>query len=97
LPYFSRPKAWEELILAAIGEQFTTVAEEGDAVNGVTVSIRKDNAILQVWNKQAHPEAQSQSILKFTLEKVLKGIPTITPFYKRTKNNNRHIIDVSNN
>lgn len=80
----SRERAWTELILAAIGEQFSTAVEEGDAVNGVTVSIRRENAILQVWNKQAHPEAETKKILNFTKNKVLQGINIVQEFYKRT-------------
>lgn len=46
-------KIWQEVVLAAIGEQFAECVLEGDDVCGVTVSIREKSDVIQIWNINA--------------------------------------------
>jgi len=44
---------WQELLLAAIGEQFSDCVAEGDDVCGVSVRIRFDQNVIQIWNQES--------------------------------------------
>ncbi|XP_064400992.1 eukaryotic translation initiation factor 4E type 3-like [Halichondria panicea] len=45
-------KVWQELLLAAVGEQFSECVGGGDCVCGVSVRIRGfDQDIVQIWNE----------------------------------------------
>lgn len=75
---------WKELCICIIGEQLVPViGPHGDELHGVTVSIRKDYAIVQVWNKKAHPETTEEHIAKFIKEKIIPNVKTTAFFYKR--------------
>ncbi|XP_008468275.1 eukaryotic translation initiation factor 4E type 3 [Diaphorina citri] len=41
---------WQELLLAAIGEQMTDVLHKDDQVLGLTISVRDGSDIIQIWN-----------------------------------------------
>jgi len=45
-----QPRVWRDLLLAAIGEQFTDVMAPGDDVVGLSVSPRERDDLLQIWN-----------------------------------------------
>ena len=46
-------KAWQELLLAAIGEQLSLSVHPDDEVCGVSVRIRRDSDVIQIWNQDS--------------------------------------------
>lgn len=44
-------RVWQELLLAAIGEQLTEAVSEGDNICGVTITLREKDDLLQVKYK----------------------------------------------
>eukprot|EP00033_Pygsuia_biforma_P000596 GCRY01000705.1.p1 GENE.GCRY01000705.1~~GCRY01000705.1.p1 ORF type:complete len:209 (-),score=24.07 GCRY01000705.1:273-899(-) len=69
---------WRELLLAVIGEQLDEVPE-GDTVNGITVGMRPNDCVFQLWNRNA--SLQRDSV--FTkMESLLKEIAIRNRFYK---------------
>jgi len=71
--------AWKELVLAAIGEQFSPVIDADDDICGITVSVRHFDNIVEVWN--ANSRANTQLILQ-RARSILPGIDLRNPFYK---------------
>jgi len=43
--------AWMRVLLGVVGEQFSLLLEEIDAVCGISVSIRKSQGLISIWNK----------------------------------------------
>jgi hypothetical protein len=76
--------AWKELCLAVVGEQFASALKPGDSINGLTCSVRKDYALVQIWNKQAHPEAEEGNVMKKARE-ILGSMNISTFYYKPCK------------
>jgi len=75
---------WKELVLAAIGEQFAPILGENDDINGITVSIRQQYDVIQVWNRNADETAQSKIFSR--IKKLLPKIEFIAHYYKPCKN-----------
>ena len=73
---------WRDLCLAAIGENFYSVLRSGDAINGVTVSIRRHDVVVQVWNKLAEEEPEQKRIINHIVNSVLKEHTIDTYWYK---------------
>lgn len=72
---------WKELLLAAIGEQFSDEVHDGDDVCGLSVSPREKDDLIQIWNIRSEDVGQSR-----VLEKVHKLLPDVrfnAEFYKR--------------
>jgi len=44
---------WRELLLAVVGEQLSKEMTPGDAIQGVTISVRDRYCVCEVWNKLA--------------------------------------------
>ncbi|XP_014233227.1 eukaryotic translation initiation factor 4E type 3-like [Trichogramma pretiosum] len=84
-------KVWKEVVVAAIGEQFSECLAEDDEVCGVTVSIRDRDDLIQIWNTSAELAPKAK-----LLEKVHSLVPEIkfvAEFYKPHQSHhayNRH-------
>ncbi|CAF4764042.1 unnamed protein product, partial [Rotaria sp. Silwood2] len=75
---------WQELCLAAIGEQFSVI--EGDDVVGVSVQSREGlQDLVQIWN--SNPSEQAQAAID---EKVCSLFPDINFMVKFYKANSSH-------
>jgi len=73
---------WRELVLAAIGEQFSPVLNEGDDICGVSVSIRNSDNIVQLWTKSQRNK--SQRVIN-RIQELAPNVQFITTFYKGNK------------
>jgi translation initiation factor 4E len=76
---------WREMAMAVVGEQFATVLAPDDDICGITISIRKTDNILQVWNKKA--ATNTQKILD-RIEALLPKIELSGSFYKACAQHN---------
>ncbi|CAG0881989.1 unnamed protein product [Cyprideis torosa] len=45
--------AWQEILLAAIGEQFLNVFKETDSLVGLSVSVRDKEDTIKMWNQKS--------------------------------------------
>eukprot|EP01094_Clydonella_sp_ATCC50884_P005077 TRINITY_DN1405_c0_g1_i1.p1 TRINITY_DN1405_c0_g1~~TRINITY_DN1405_c0_g1_i1.p1 ORF type:complete len:216 (+),score=76.30 TRINITY_DN1405_c0_g1_i1:53-649(+) len=78
---------WKELLLAAIGEQFSEITDktEGDDISGVTVSTRFYDDLVTVWNKRSDGDTEG---IKKRLQSLLPGTELRNIFYKPTHAHN---------
>eukprot|EP01099_Mayorella_cantabrigiensis_P004550 TRINITY_DN3429_c0_g1_i1.p1 TRINITY_DN3429_c0_g1~~TRINITY_DN3429_c0_g1_i1.p1 ORF type:complete len:107 (-),score=12.54 TRINITY_DN3429_c0_g1_i1:64-384(-) len=63
-------QVWLQLILATLGEQFESALAKNDEICGVSVGIRKQQNVIDIWNKDA---------ASFDKERVLKFLYTLVP------------------
>ncbi|KAL6053061.1 mRNA cap-binding protein [Balamuthia mandrillaris] len=70
-------KYWEDLVLAVVGEQF----QVGSELCGIVISIRFQEDILSVWNRNADNKAAKLKIYE-TLKDVLELPPNTVMEYK---------------
>jgi len=70
---------WKELLLAVIGEQFSMSLEPGDDICGVTVSIRREDNIIELWTRDSN--LKSQNIFKI-INQIMPDVDLKAPYYK---------------
>jgi hypothetical protein len=66
--------------VAAIGEQLSEHLAEGDEICGITVSCRRDQDLLQIWN--THSRLASEASIIDAVHKLLPDIRFSAEFYK---------------
>ena len=72
---------WKELLLAAIGEQFSDYLGLDDEICGLSISPREKDDLIQIWNINTKAVEESR-----VLEKVHDLVPDVrfnAEFYKR--------------
>jgi len=74
------PQVWADLVLAAIGDQFSDYLQQGDAVNGLTISVRMSEDIVQVWNSDASQSSQDK--LQRRILQICPQVTKVVRFYK---------------
>nr|CAD7449655.1 unnamed protein product [Timema bartmani]CAD7463666.1 unnamed protein product [Timema tahoe] len=74
------PQVWRELLLAAIGEQFSDSIAEGDEVCGVTVTVREKDDLVQVWNTSA--QLADEATVLHKVQRLLPEVNFPTKYYK---------------
>ncbi len=76
---------WKELLLAAIGEQFTDDVSPDDDVCGLSVSPREWDDLVQIWNVRAAEavrDGEESRVLK-KVHKLMPEVKFLAEFYKR--------------
>ena len=99
LPKGLGSRYWEEIILALIGQQFTihgNLKNESEEICGAVISIRYNEDILGVWNRNASPSnhveiekirVAIQKILQLPVQAHLEYKPHETSLQDRTSSN----------
>lgn len=99
LPKGLGSRYWEEIILALIGQQFTihgNLKNESEEICGAVISIRYNEDILGVWNRNASPSnhveiekirVAMQKILQLPVQAHLEYKPHETSLQDRTSSN----------
>ena len=54
----------------AVGEQFADVIQPGDDLCGLSLSVRFNNNLISIWNRQGANEKTKDGILAVILEKI---------------------------
>ncbi len=76
---------WRELLLAAIGEQFTSSVSPSDDVCGLSVSPRERDDLVQVWNLDARATVRDgdRSPVLGRIHQLMPDVRFLAEFYKR--------------
>ena len=73
--------AWKELVLACIGEQFSSQCSENDEITGISVSIREREDLIQIWNSNSI-EADRATVIEKIKNELLPEVQFSAVFYK---------------
>ncbi len=60
-------KVWQELLLAAIGEQLSLSVNAEDEICGVSVRIRYDGDIIQIWHQDSELNSKASVCQEYTV------------------------------
>merc|ERR1711974_62244 len=71
-------RVWTELVLSAIGEQLTVLLQKDDMINGITLSGKSKDNVIQVWNKNSKAETEE---LKKRIKEIAR-VDNAAIFYK---------------
>ena len=80
MSYF-KATAWKELVLACIGEQFSSECSENDEITGISVSIREREDLIQIWNSNSI-EADRATVIEKIKNELLPEVQFSAVFYK---------------
>jgi len=79
-----QPKIWEEVIIAALGEQLRDIVSKYDTVVGVSISIRDRDDIVQVWNDNSEvAEAITEQLINRVKSLYPQCSGYLNAYYKR--------------
>lgn len=87
-------RTWLFILLAVIGEQFLSTITEPDEICGASVSIRKNDAVISLWNRRT----EQVNVSKFSalVRKILAEIQILDISYKVHKNEEHFVKQGSN-
>lgn len=84
IPKYNTATAWKELVLACIGEQFSSQCSETDEITGISVSIREREDLIQIWNSNSI-EADRATVIEKIKNELLPEVQFSAVFYKAHK------------
>ncbi|PAA94291.1 hypothetical protein BOX15_Mlig032536g2, partial [Macrostomum lignano] len=79
---------WQELLLAAIGEQLSDWLAKGDDVSGVSCSVRESQDIVEIWHTRADL-ASKASIFENVPKLLPRNTKFLASFHKAFRDNYR--------
>ncbi|EME86032.1 uncharacterized protein MYCFIDRAFT_111620, partial [Pseudocercospora fijiensis CIRAD86] len=93
VPKSNGPDFWKELCMMAIGEQLQRAVEEPekktfrDDICGVSLSVRFNSMLIQIWNRDAEHQAGVDQVLQTVLEGLSPGLkPRDGSYYYKRHN-----------
>ncbi|KAL8798560.1 MAG: hypothetical protein Q9200_007749 [Gallowayella weberi] len=73
---------WKEVLLMAVGEQFSEALQKGDDICGLSLSRRHYNDIITIWNRRADNQASVNGIRDVILAQLSEELkPKENAFY----------------
>jgi len=84
-------RVWEEMVMAVIGEQFSSVMVEEDHIVGLSLAIRERDDVLQVWNHNSLLADKENNALVDKVTSLFASDPVAftTTFYKANQNHQK--------